>query len=344
MGKKISIAFTLILVALLAYYITDNYVLKESKFVLHATYDDITGLTASDPVWYNGYKVGEIVDIRVHPDNSEYMVVYFSITQHGMKIPIDSKAELISTDLMGNRAISLILGDSAKMTVHGDSLMGGQELEFKERVMARFQPVKDHLDSLMNKTKASFSNVTGIFDSTTTSQMKLNFELMQKAVTSLKATKVAIDTLMVHEKHKFANIKSNIGVLTNIMKEDSLIIDKAINDMCELTGDLLSFDVQGALAKAKLISAYLAQVKAEMKKAHGTVPQLMYTTRMEEAVNELNNEINKLIKHANENIDQYTNFSVFGKKANNKKLNAMEKQRLDSLILIFPELKKQLQP
>lgn len=63
-------------------------------------FKDISGLSASNPIYADGYQVGVVKDISYDYDGNNGVVVRFSVN-NSLRIPKGSSAEIIS-DLMGN--------------------------------------------------------------------------------------------------------------------------------------------------------------------------------------------------------------------------------------------------
>jgi ABC-type transporter Mla subunit MlaD len=70
---------------------------------------DINGLKEKALVFSNGQKVGEIADISFV--NGKYLNVLLEL-EKDFKIPVGSEVSLISTDIMGTRAISIELSEN----------------------------------------------------------------------------------------------------------------------------------------------------------------------------------------------------------------------------------------
>ena len=76
----------------------------------YVTFDDVSGLSASSPVYANGYKVGVVKDIVYDYSPSGKSVAVLGLDKQ-MQLPRGSRAELAS-DLLGNIKINIILGNN----------------------------------------------------------------------------------------------------------------------------------------------------------------------------------------------------------------------------------------
>ena len=75
-------------------------------------FDNINGLSASTPIYANGYKVGTVHSIAYNYTQPGDITVVADI-EKDMKIPEGTEAEIVS-DLMGNIQVNLVLGTSSQ--------------------------------------------------------------------------------------------------------------------------------------------------------------------------------------------------------------------------------------
>ena len=93
----------------------DNYFVK---------FDNVSGLSASSPIFVNGYKVGVVESIDYDYDHPESIVAVIGLNNQ-MKLPRGTVAE-IASDLLGNVKLELNMGDAAAgMLAAGDTITGG---------------------------------------------------------------------------------------------------------------------------------------------------------------------------------------------------------------------------
>src|SRR3712207_3401024 len=86
-------------------------------------FKDISGLSASSPIYANGYQVGVVREIDYDYTGKEGVLVKFEADK-SLLIPAGTTAEIVS-DLMGNVKMNLIMGDVGGQTIApGDTLTG----------------------------------------------------------------------------------------------------------------------------------------------------------------------------------------------------------------------------
>ena len=124
--KEVRIALVAI-VGLVVLYFGMNFLKGMSLFANDHTYyvkfKDISGLSASNPIFADGYQVGVVKDIVYDYETNGDVVVKFDVN-NTMRIPKGSSAEIVS-DLMGNVKMNLLLANNPRERVEpGDTIIG----------------------------------------------------------------------------------------------------------------------------------------------------------------------------------------------------------------------------
>ena len=124
--KEVRIALVAI-VGLVVLYFGMNFLKGMSLLANDNTYyvkfKDISGLSASNPIFADGYQVGVVKDIVYDYETNGDVVVKFDVN-NTMRIPKGSSAEIVS-DLMGNVKMNLLLANNPRERVEpGDTIIG----------------------------------------------------------------------------------------------------------------------------------------------------------------------------------------------------------------------------
>ena len=118
---------------------TDLFATTNKYFVV---YNNVNGIVKSNPVIMNGYKIGQVDKIEYTKDKSGRLVVTLKIDDN-IFVPKSSNAVIVSSDLLGSKAIELEFGNDgtpAKTEIRSDVESGLTEL---------FKPLKIKLKGLL---------------------------------------------------------------------------------------------------------------------------------------------------------------------------------------------------
>ena len=91
--------------------------------VYYASFKDVNGLSASTPIYADGYQVGNVKSIIYNYQKSGNVLVEFQV-DNDLRVPKGSTAE-IESDMMGNVKMSILLANNPRERVEpGDTIQG----------------------------------------------------------------------------------------------------------------------------------------------------------------------------------------------------------------------------
>jgi phospholipid/cholesterol/gamma-HCH transport system substrate-binding protein len=114
----------------------------------YAIYPQVSGIVEANPVQVNGFKVGRVNKIELL-DTTGRLLVTISISDEKLKIKKGTTARIVSSDLLGAKAIELIMSNSSEYAQDGDTLMAETEASLQETVNATVKPLKDKAEKLI---------------------------------------------------------------------------------------------------------------------------------------------------------------------------------------------------
>ena len=115
---------------------------RSNKF--YAVYKSVDGLSVSKPVLVNGFQIGHVSKMVLRPDGRT--VVEFKI-DHQYNVTRSTHAQLISTDLLGGKAIKFEYGESKEPAQDGDTLSADIQGSLAESL----QPIQMKAEHLISK-------------------------------------------------------------------------------------------------------------------------------------------------------------------------------------------------
>lgn len=257
-----------------------------------AKFGDVTGLSASSPVYCNGVKVGTVQGIDYdysRPDN-----ITAAISLNGeMQLPVGTRAE-ISSDLLGNVRLELKLGDIAggRLAV-GDTIQGGQQ----EGLMGKAADMVPQIERMLPKLDSILASVNALLADPAIGQSLHNIEGITAGLTT---TASELNQLTASLNRQMPQL---MGKATNVMANADT-----------LTAGLNRLDLAATMARVDHTLQNVEQMTAKLNSKEGTIGLLMRDA-------ELYNNLNATMAHADSlMIDfkahpkRYIHFSVFGKK------------------------------
>ena len=293
--KEVQIALVAI-VALVVLYFGLNFLKGLSIFSndnsYYLAFEDVSGMSASSPVYANGYKVGVVENIDYDYDHSKRIVAKIGIDKK-MRIPIGSHAEL-SSDLLGNFKVNLILSDNPlEFIAVGDTLKGQME----KGVMGEVAEMVPVIVAMMPK-----------LDSILTS---LNTLLADPA---LRNTLQNVEGMTANLNQTSADLRRLSASLGNHVPRMMVRADSVLGNTERLTANLSAVDVAAMTAQVNQTLANVEEMTRKLNSNEGTLGLLMRDATLYNNLTTTVADADSLVRDLKAHPKRYVHFSVFGKK------------------------------
>ena len=222
--------------------------LYSNEDTYYVAFDDISGLSASSPVYAAGYKVGVVKDIIYNYNKTGEIIAVVGLDKN-LRLPKGSTAE-IESDMLGNIKVNLMLtGNPLEHLVVGDTIIGNKDAGMLGRAAAMIPTVEKmlpKLDSIM---------------------AGLNMLLYDKALlNSIHNVDQITSELMVTTRETnrlMAGLNRNVP---GMMEKANKVLDNTD----KLTAQLTAVDVASTMAKVDATLANVHDLTEKMNSDEGT--------------------------------------------------------------------------
>ena len=310
-SKEIKVGF-LALIGVMMSIFSYNYLKginlfeKNRKFTVK--YEKVDGLSASNPVTLNGFKIGKVQKINFNPNNTRELLVDI-IIENDVLFPKTSLAELYETGLIGGKAIAIIPDYKNDSTIasDGDLLKGVIKPGLTELVNQILPQVQLQIEALIKNAEIVLGNINTLFDEETKQELRSSIQDFSNLTKNLSETSDEISNLIVNNSEN----------LTNTISE----LSKASSNIRTISDSLSEEEVLKITSNLNELVSNLNTITRSLKDSEGTAGQLINDKSIYKNLENATNELNILIKDIKLNPGRYINFSVFGKKNKEFKKN-----------------------
>jgi len=290
--------------------------LKGKKFLqpeklFYAEYSKIGGLTESSPVTINGLSVGKVQDISLLDFQDGRIMVKFVVSYPDLEIPLGSQAKIISTDLMGTKAIEIILGDSSAYHPYEDTLPGLIEGDLKDQVNTQMLPLKRSAEALMSSMDSVLFALQMVFGPDNRENLAESFESVSQTIQNLEKTTVFLDKYVKKESEKFSYILSNADSISSDLNRRSRDLHQIITNITQLSDTLKLLPLNDVASKLHTVLSDLHLFFESINQGEGNLGKLSQDDSLYYTLKETTENLNHLISDIRLNPKRYIHLSAF---------------------------------
>ena len=298
---------------------------------LFSVYEKIEGLTVSNPVLVNGFKVGQVTNIDFLDKGDGSLLVEFTIEESQLKVSIDSEAQIYSSDLFGTKAIKIVPGITETYIQDGDTLISSIEIDITAAVRKELEPLRRKTEELIKGVDDILLNMKAVFEDDATQGLPSAFESMQRTLRTLENTSKNLDGLVDENRKIFTRVMSNVDALALNLSNNNNKIENIISNFSDISDSLVAVDIAKTMAKADKAMEEISVMTRRINSGEGTLGKLMIDDSLYNGLVESNIEIQELLDDLQLNPWKYVRVSLFGRKQK-AKMSKGDIKRMEKMI------------
>ena len=293
--KEIKIALVAIC-GLVIMFIGMNFLKGLNLFSSTSTYfisfDDISGLSSSAPIYADGYKVGAVSDIQYDYDKSGNIIIKAEIDKQ-LRIPQGSSAEIVS-DMLGNVKVNLLLANNPRERVAIGGIINGN---INNGAMGQLQDMVPTVMAILPKLDSIAASLNVLLADPALANSLHNVETVTG---NLTVTTTQLNTLLTNLNHD----------VPGMMKKAGNVLDNTTT----LTANLSKVDVAGTMAKVDATLQNVEEFTAQLNDREGSLGLLLHDPALYNTMNSTLRSADSLLIDLKAHPKRYVHFSLFGRK------------------------------
>ena len=278
--------------------------------IYYAVYPNVDGLMVTNPVMINGLKVGQIKDVYFEEDRPSDVIVEIMITQN-IKIPSNSLAKIISSDIMGSKALSIIPGDATSYAVTGDTLEAKVEESITDAINRELQPIKMKAENVMGSIDTLLTVLQGVMGGKNGRNFSESLQRVLNTMRNLEETSLSFNDMMIREKPRFVRIVENLESITSNLDENKAYITSIIHNFSSISDTLAKVHFQETMAHTDKSIRDFDAILQQINSGSGSLGLLLKNDSLYDALNNSSRDLDILIKDIKENPKKYLKISIF---------------------------------
>jgi len=282
-----------------------------NKMTIYAKYNDVSGLTPSNPVFINGLQVGIINSIDNTPDLKSFNVAI--LLNQKIDIPNNSIASIIENPLASTK-LNITLGDTKDFLKNEDTIATLPSKEILSKVMEKVNPVIDNVVSTVSSLDSVLSNANKFLNKNAQNDIAKTIENLNKLTTSLLVSSSALQSMLTNQTGAVAKTLNNINSITENLSSNNNKVNRVFENIDKTTTKLSQLEIQNTLQTLDSTILFLNKTIEKINSKEGTLGLLVNDKVLYNNLTASTNKINILLDDIRTHPKRYVSISVFGKK------------------------------
>jgi phospholipid/cholesterol/gamma-HCH transport system substrate-binding protein len=271
---------------------------QKREYTLTILYNNVNGLQEGNPITIAGLAVGKVEELKLV---GTAIAVTVQI-QNKVQFPVDSKAYIKSSSLMGGKLIAITPGIESEVLHNGDTLTGSYEADLTE-LTSTLAPIS--------------SNVLGILERVNTTFDEKTRRNIQNILADVNRSSSELERIIHDEGQRLDFAIGNFAAFSENLSKfainlDSIALSQRTNlDTSMATIRIVTYNLQQASENLRSTTQSLDVVLGKIQKGHGTLGKLVHEEKLYNDIDSLASNLNLLVKDLRENPGKYVKVSVF---------------------------------
>lgn len=276
--------------------------------IYYAIFDQVDGLENTNPVLINGFKVGVVKDIEFEEGNTGKFLVTLLVSKKNF-LPDNTIAKMISTGIMGGKAIKLEVRAGGKNHNPGDTLPAQIETGLIDQLGHQIAPVKQKAESLMVEFEKTLKIMSEVFNEQNREQLSQSFANLNKSLYNVNQSTAELDT-MLSPNGTLRKIFANVESISSNLKNNNKDITKIVKNFSAISDTIAKANIAATLLQVDSAMHQFNSVLTKINSGQGTMGKLINNDTLYFNLENASKSLDLLIRDVKENPKRYINFSV----------------------------------
>ncbi len=293
--KELAIGLSVVIAILILIfgidYLKGINLFKPANFYV-AYYDQVDDLAVSAPVSIQGYKVGQVREIKFDYEHPGKIEVVMALDKN-LQVPEGTKA-LLTPTLMSGPKVDLVLGQGNKMLPVGATLEAGRSADIMSSLSTDLMP---QVTSLLPKLDSILYNVNLLVSDPALAQ-------------SIKRLDDITASTALLTQGLNRNVNSQLPVIMGNARSITTRLDSVSANLGALSYQLKSLPLQTTVDNVNDLTANLTKFSAQLNDPNSTLGMLTNDPELYDRLNRVAADVDSLIVDIKKNPKRYISIKL----------------------------------
>jgi len=305
-AKSVKVAVFCIL-ALLILYFGSNFLKGIDTFskkeFYYSVYENSGGLYSGAIVYLQGYPVGKVTKVKlINQDPVQVLAEY--VLNERIRLPIDSRFDVTSRDMLGGIIVRLELGSDTQYAKPGDTLSCGLIPQLTDGIEAMKDQIINILtsvDTIAVSLKDVLANQSGA-------------EKLAQTLSNIESITASLDLVIADNKANFGSIVTEITSFSKTLTEISPELKTVVSNFNQIADTLAKANVAEVIVNTNNTILQIEELIRKINTGTGDVAKLLNEDELYVKLATTLKSLDELIVDIRNNPKRYINVTVFGKR------------------------------
>ena len=285
--------------------------LFEKQDTYYAKYDNINGLLPTSYVFINGMKVGKVNEIQYMDAQMKSFLVCFDIPA-SIQIPTNSIAEVYSSDILGSKAMRIIIGDATSYLSENDTMLSKNDDESMLSEIGKIlEPYSEKVDNIISNLDSVIESANKILGQKTQKEIQIMITNANHISTNLATLSENLNEITSRDKEKIHNIFTNIENICNTLDDNDDKLAMAIDNFANISDTLAHANISAIMQDINISLESLSNTLHKINKGNGNLGLLINDENLYNNLERSSRSLDSLINDIRNNPKRYLNISIF---------------------------------
>ena len=301
MSRELKIGLFVLIVVVVLYFVVQflkgNDLFRGTN-TYYALYPNVEGLAPTSPVSVLGLTAGTVDRIDFDQENQQ-MIIKIRLKKKFM-LPEGTTAEIYSADILGGKAVQLVLGNSTAWHAPGDTLASSVQPDLITLLTEELVSLKNDISTLTSNLNLTVTRINDILDEENSNNIKNGL--------------ARLNTSLGHINRLTETLGNNASRIDGILAGADTLAGELNLAVKDLSGTLANFDAISEELKGAELGETVEELHKLLKNLsnpEGTLGQIGSNPALYHSLTDILSRADSLIRLISENPKKYLRITVF---------------------------------